>query len=112
VLEWVFGAYLLDPAALELRLTEVKTSLRVTAAGLEFTLPDLYDFALFEATAQAEAKVDGDLDVRCEQSYTSFRNCLYGQQTQVMLRQLGGEVVISKNYEHVNMSIYRLQALT
>jgi|TARA_B110000211_G_scaffold146236_1_gene166770 hypothetical protein len=104
VLESVFGVYLLDPEALGLRLTEVKTSLRVTAAGLEFNLPDLYDFA------SLEAKVDGD--VKGGQSYTSFRSCLYGQQTQVMLRQLGGEVVIAKNYEHVNMSIYRLQALT
>ena len=108
VLESVFGVYLLDPAALDLRLTEVKTSLRVTAAGLEFNLPDLYDFASLETKVDR----DGGLDVRCEQSYTSFRSCLYGQQTQVMLRQLGGEVVIAKNYEHVNMSIYRLQALT
>ena len=116
VLESVFGVYLLDPAALDLRLTEVKTSLRVTAAGLEFNLPDLYDFALFEAQSQAKAKVggDGNVDgnVRCEQSYTSFRRCLYGQQTQVMLHTLGGEVVIAHNHHHVNKSIYRLQALS
>lgn len=108
VLESVFGVYLLDPAALGLRLTEVKTSLRVTAAGLEFNLPDLYDFALFEAKTQAQA----DGNARCEQSYTSFRRCLYGQQTQVVLHTLGGKVVIAHNHHHVNKSIYRLQALS
>ena len=111
VLESVFGMYLLDPATLGLRLTEVKTSVRVTAAGLEFNLPDLYDFALFEAAAQTKTKVDVDGNVRCEQSYTNFRRCLYGQQTQVMLHTLGGEVVIAHNHHHVNKSIYRLQAL-
>jgi len=106
VLDSVFGVYLLDPGALRLRLAEVETSLKITLEGLEFSLPELYDFASLEA----QAKVDGD--VKGEQSYQSFRRCLYGQKTQVMLRQLGGEVVIAKNYEHVNMSIYRLQALT
>jgi len=110
VLESVFGVYLLDPAALGLRLSEVKTSLRVVAAGLEFNLPDLYDFALLEVQAKVDG--DGNLDVRCEQSYASFRSCLYGQQTQVMLHTLGGEVVIAHNHHHVNKSIYRLQALS
>ena len=106
VLESVFGVYLLDPAALRHRLAEVgvEASLRITLEGLEFSLPELYDFALLEA------KVDGD--VKGEQSYLSFRRCLYGQQTQVMLRTLGGEVVIARNHHHVNKSIYRLQLLS
>jgi hypothetical protein len=99
VLEFIFGVYLLDPAALSLRLTAVKTSLKITESGLEFSLPDLYKFALLEIKAKDK------------QSYTIFRRCLYGQQTQVMLRQLGGEVVIAQNHRHINMSIYRLQAL-
>jgi len=101
VLEFVFGVYLLDPLALNLRLAEVKTSIRITQAGLEFSLPDLYEFASLEAK----------LDEKFEQSYTRFRHSLYGQQTQVMLRQLGGEVVIAQNHQHVDMSIYRLQTL-
>jgi hypothetical protein len=99
VLESVFGVYLSDPAALSLRLAEVKTAVRMTEAGLEFTLPELYQFATLEVIG------NGD------QSYTSFRRCLYGQQTQVTLRQLGGEVVIAQNYDQVDRSIYRLQAL-
>ena len=99
VLEFVFGVYLLDPAALSLRLTAVKTSLKITESGLEFSLLDLYEFALLEVKGEGK------------QSYTSFRCCLYGQQTQVMLRQLGGEVVITQNHKHINMSIYRLQVL-
>jgi len=100
VLEFVFAVYLLDPAALRLRLAEVETPIRMTVVGLEFSLPELYEFAL------TEIKADG------EQSYTSFRRCLYGQQTQVMLHTLGGEVVIAHNHHHVNKSIYRLQALS
>ena len=45
------------------------------------------------------------------QSYTSFRRCLYGQQTQVRLHALDAEVVIAQNHKNVNMSIYRLQTL-
>ena len=110
VLESVFGVYLLDPEALRLRLAEVgvEASIRLTLEGLEFSLPELYDFALLEA----QPKVDGDGDVKCEQSYLSFRRCLYGQQTQVMLHALGGEVVIAQNHHYVNKSIYRLQLLS
>jgi len=100
VLVFVFAVYLLDPAALRLRLAEVETPIRMTVVGLEFSLPELYEFAL------TEIKADG------EQSYTSFRRCLYGQQTQVVLHTLGGKVVIAHNHHHVNKSIYRLQALS
>ena len=100
MLVFVFAVYLLDPAALRLRLAEVETPIRMMVVGLEFRLPELYEFAL------TEIKADG------EQSYTSFRRCLYGQQTQVMLHTLGGEVVIAHNHHHVNKSIYRLQALS
>jgi hypothetical protein len=99
VLEFVFAVYLFDPAALRLRLAEVETPIRMTVAGLEFSLPELYEFALMEI------KADG------EQSYKSFRRCLYGQQTQVMLRKLGGKIEIAQNHQHVNKSIYRLQLL-
>ena len=42
VLTSVFGVYLSDPAALRVRLTAIKTSITMTQAGLEFSLPDLY----------------------------------------------------------------------
>jgi hypothetical protein len=71
----------------------------MTQAGLEFSLPDLYQFATLELAGDNE------------QSYTSFRRCLYGQQTQLVLRQAGGEVVIAQNYDQVDQSIYRLQVV-
>jgi len=99
VLKSVFGVYLSDPAALSLRLAAIKTPMIMTDAGLEFSLPELYQFATLELTGDSE------------QSYTSFRRCLYGQQTQIVLRHAGGEVVIAQNYDQVDQSIYRLQEL-
>lgn len=103
VVESVFRAYLLQPLALEVRLGQAATSIQMTSAGLEFSLPALYKFAVFEVQDP-----DPDPDI---QSYTSFRRCLYGQQTQVRLHALDAEVVIAQNHKNVNMSIYRLQTL-
>ena len=103
VVESVFRAYLLQPLALEVRLGQAATSMQMTSAGLEFSLPALYEFAVFEVQDP-----DPDPDI---QSYTSFRRCLYGQQTQVRLHALDAEVVIAHNHKNVNMSIYRLQTL-
>ncbi len=101
VVESVFRAYLLQPLALEVRLGQAATSMQMTPAGLEFSLPALYKFAVFEVQ-------DPDPEI---QSYASFRRCLYGQQTQVRLHALDAEVVIAHNHKNVNMSIYRLQTL-
>ena len=103
VVESVFRAYLLQPLALEVRLGQAATSMQMTPAGLEFSLPALYKFAVFEVQ-------DPDPDPEI-QSYASFRRCLYGQQTQVRLHALDAEVVIAHNNKNVNMSIYRLQTL-
>ena len=103
VVESVFRAYLLQPLALEVRLGQAATSIQMTSAGLEFSLPALYEFGVFEVQ-----DLDPDPDI---QSYTSFRRCLYGQQTQVRLHALDAEVVIAHNNKNVNMSIYRLQTL-
>ena len=103
VVELVFRAYLLQPLALEVRLGQAATSIQMTSAGLEFSLPALYEFGVFEVQ-------DPDPDPEI-QSYTSFRRCLYGQQTQVRLHALDAEVVIAHNNKNVNMSIYRLQTL-
>ena len=105
VVESVFRAYLLQPLALEVRLGQAATSIQMTPAGLEFSLPALYKFAVFEVQ---DPDPDPDPDI---QSYTSFRRCLYGQQTQVRLHALDAEVVIAHNNKNVNMSIYRLQTL-
>jgi len=80
----------------------VNTAMEITSQGLQFSLPELYAFASLESKGEDKQT----------QSYTSFRRCLYGQQTQVALRALGGEVVIAHNHHHVDESIYRLQALT
>ncbi len=105
VVESVFRAYLLQPLALEVRLGQAATSIQMTPAGLEFSLPALYEFGVFEVQ---DPDPDPDPDI---QSYTSFRRCLYGQQTQVRLHALDAEVVIAQNHKNVNMSIYRLQTL-
>jgi hypothetical protein len=105
VVESVFRAYLLQPLALEVRLGQAATSIQMTSAGLEFSLPALYEFGVFEVQ---DPDPDPDPDI---QSYTSFRRCLYGQQTQVRLHALDAEVVIAHNNKNVNMSIYRLQTL-
>lgn len=105
VVESVFRVYLLQPLALEVRLGQAATSIQMTSAGLEFSLPALYKFAVFEVQ---DPDPDPDPDI---QSYTSFRRCLYGQQTQVRLHALDAEVVIAQNHKNVNMSIYRLQTL-
>ena len=105
VVESVFRVYLLQPLALEVRLGQAATSIQMTPAGLEFSLPALYKFAVFEVQ---DPDPDPDPDI---QSYTSFRRCLYGQQTQVRLHALDAEVVIAQNHKNVNMSIYRLQTL-
>jgi hypothetical protein len=105
VVESVFRAYLLQPLALEVRLGQAATSIQMTSAGLEFSLPALYEFGVFEVQ---DPDPDPDADI---QSYTSFRRCLYGQQTQVRLHALDAEVVIAHNNKNVNMSIYRLQTL-
>ena len=96
-IESVFRAYLIQPLALKVRLGQATTTLQMTSAGLEFSLPALYEFAAFEVQ-------DSDA-----QSYTSFRRCLYAQQTQVRLHALDAEVVIAKNHNNINMSLYRLQ---
>ena len=103
VVELVFRVYLLQPLALEVRLGQAATSIQMTSAGLKFSLPALYEFGVFEVQDP-----DPDPDI---QSYTSFRRCLYGQQTQVRLHALDAEVVIAHNNKNVNMSIYRLQTL-
>ena len=100
VLESVFGTYLLDPEALKLRLADLDTAIRITAEGLNFSLPELYNFVGLETKGGNK------------QSYLSFRRCIYGQQTQVMLHTLGGEVVIAQNHQHVNKTIYQLKALS
>ena len=105
VLESVFRAYLLQPLALKVRLEQATTSMQMTLVGLEFSLPALYEFAIFEVQ---DLDLDSDPDI---QSYASFRRCLYGQQTQVRLHALDAEVVIAQNHKNINMSIYRLQIL-
>ena len=105
VVESVFRAYLLKPLALEVRLGQATTSMQMTLVGLEFSLPALYEFAIFEVQ---DLDLDSDPDI---QSYASFRRCLYGQQTQVRLHALDAEVVIAQNHKNINMSIYRLQIL-
>ena len=105
VVESVFRAYLLKPLALEVRLEQATTSMQMTLVGLEFSLPALYEFAIFEVQ---DLDLDSDPDI---QSYASFRRCLYGQQTQVRLHALDAEVVIAQNHKNINMSIYRLQIL-
>ena len=105
VVESVFRAYLLQPLALEVRLGQAAIGMQMTPAGLEFSLPALYEFGVFEVQ---DPDPDPDPDI---QSYTSFRRCLYGQQTQVRLHALDAEVVIAQNHKNVNMSIYRLQTL-
>ena len=107
VVESVFRVYLLQPLALEVRLGQAATSIQMTSAGLEFSLPALYEFGVFEVQ-DPDPDPDPDPDI---QSYTSFRRCLYGQQTQVRLHALDAEVVIAHNNKNVNMSIYRLQTL-
>jgi hypothetical protein len=107
VVELVFRVYLLQPLALEVRLGQAATSIQMTSAGLEFSLPALYEFGVFEVQ-DPDPDPDPDPDI---QSYTSFRRCLYGQQTQVRLHALDAEVVIAHNNKNVNMSIYRLQTL-
>ena len=107
VVESVFRVYLLQPLALEVRLGQAATSIQMTSAGLEFSLPALYEFGVFEVQ-DPDPDPDPDPDI---QSYTSFRRCLYGQQTQVRLHALDAEVVIAQNHKNVNMSIYRLQTL-
>lgn len=107
VVELVFRVYLLQPLALEVRLGQAATSIQMTSAGLEFSLPALYEFGVFEVQ-DPDPDPDPDPDI---QSYTSFRRCLYGQQTQVRLHALDAEVVIAQNHKNVNMSIYRLQTL-
>lgn len=102
VLEFVFDVYLLNPAALKLRLDMAKTAMEITTEGLQFSLPQLYDFACLEIKHIKHPK---------QQSYQSFRSCLYGQQTQVRLHALGGQVVITCNQQNVNESLYCLQAL-
>ena len=97
--ESVFRAYLQQPLVLEARFGQFATSIQMTPAGLEFRLPALYEFAVFEVQ---------DLDT---QSYASFRRCLYGQQTQVRLHALNAEVVIAENHKNINMSVYLLQTL-
>jgi len=105
VLESVFRDYLLQPLALGVRLGQAATSMQMTSVGLEFSLPELYEFAIFEVQ---DLDPYPNLDT---QSYASFKRCLYGQQTQVILHALGAEVVIAQNHKNVNMSIYRLQTL-
>jgi hypothetical protein len=105
VVESVFRVYLLQPLALEVRLGQAAIGMQMTLAGLEFSLPALYKFGVFEVQ---DPDPDPDPDI---QSYTSFRRCLYGQQTQVRLHALDAEVVIAQNHKNVNMSIYRLQTL-
>ena len=105
VVESVFRVYLLQPLALEVRLGQAAIGMQMTLAGLEFSLPALYEFGVFEVQ---DPDPDPDPDI---QSYTSFRRCLYGQQTQVRLHALDAEVVIAQNHKNVNMSIYRLQTL-
>lgn len=105
VVESVFRVYLLQPLALEVRLGQAAIGMQMTPAGLEFSLPALYEFGVFEVQ---DPDPDPDPDI---QSYTSFRRCLYGQQTQVRLHALDAEVVIAQNHKNVNMSIYRLQTL-
>ena len=105
VVESVFRAYLMQPLALEVRLGQAATSIQMTSAGLEFSLPALYKFAVFEVQ-YPDSGPGPDI-----QSYASFRRCLYGQQTQVRLQTLDAEVVIAQNHKNVNMSIYRLQTL-
>lgn len=105
VLESVFRDYLLQPLALGVRLGQAATSMQMTSVGLEFSLPALYEFAIFEVQ---DLDPYPDLDT---QSYASFKRCLYGQQTQVILHALGAEVVIAQNHKNVNMSIYRMQTL-
>jgi hypothetical protein len=120
VLEWVFGCYLQTPNNLALRLNQEPRlnkaggSVSITPAGLEFSLPAVYAFAMLEAPHMA-------------QTYSSFRRSLYGQQrgqqggqpkgqkssqqTQERLRSWGGEVVIADNQQQVDTTKYRLQAL-
>tara|TARA_B100000768_G_scaffold77074_1_gene73426 strand:+ start:175 stop:561 length:387 start_codon:yes stop_codon:yes gene_type:complete len=105
VLESVFRDYLLQPLALGVRLGQAATSMQMTSVGLEFSLPALYEFAIFEVQ---DLDPYPNLDT---QSYASFKRCLYGQQTQVILHALGAEVVIAQNHKNVNMSIYRMQTL-
>jgi len=107
VLESVFRDYLLQPLALGVRLGQAATSMQMTSVGLEFSLPALYEFAIFEVQ-DLDLDPYPDLDT---QSYASFKRCLYGQQTQVILHALGAEVVIAQNHKNVNMSIYRMQTL-
>jgi len=114
VLEWVFGCYLQTPNNLALRLNKAGGSVSITPAGLEFSLPAVYAFAMSEAPHMV-------------QTYNSFRRSLYGQQrgqqggqpkgqkssqqTQERLRSWGGEVVIADNQQQVDTTRYRLQAL-
>ncbi|HIG37427.1 MAG TPA: hypothetical protein EYQ12_08010 [Oceanospirillaceae bacterium] len=98
----VFGCYLRHPATLANRLLGSPSGVEMTAAGLQFTLPALYDFAVANMPA---AHAEG------VQSYRGFRQNLYSQQTQVQLRAWGGEVVIADNQQQVDQSIYRLQLL-
>ena len=105
VVESVFRAYLMQPLALEVRLGQAATSMQMTPVGLEFSLPALYKFAVFEVQ-YPDSGPGPDI-----QSYASFRRCLYGQQTQVRLHALDAEVVLAQNHKNVNMSIYRLQTL-
>jgi len=102
VVESVFGCYLQQPNTLASRLLGSPSGLEMTAAGLQFTLPALYDFALVNMPTAHGAPV---------QPYRGFRQNLYGQQTQVRLRAWGGEVVIVDNQQQVDQSIYRLQRL-
>jgi hypothetical protein len=102
VLESVFGCYLQHPATFVSRLLGGATPVVITAEGLQFTLPALYDFALANMPLAHNVAV---------QPYAAFRQSLYGQQTQVQLRAWGGEVVIADNQQQVDQSIYRLQTL-
>ena len=71
-IESVFRAYLIQPLALEVRLGQAAIGMQMTPAGLEFSLPALYKFAVFEVQ---DPDPDPDPDI---QSYTSFRRGLYG----------------------------------
>lgn len=73
-----------------------ETDMVITSQGLQFSLTHVYAFACLETQ---------------NQSYQSFRGCLYGQQTQVKLSALGGKVVIACNQQNFNESLYQLQDL-
>lgn len=105
----LFALYLQAPQVLAHRLLANDSSVVMTDAGLEFTLPALYDFVVAQLAKSDDHSPPTAL-ANSLQNYASFRGCLYGQQTQVKLRLWGGEVVIATNYQQVDQTIYRLQA--